>query len=189
MNLAILVLRLLAVLTPFAAGVALRLRQRLPPRASPQRRASRLPTVVTYLGVLLLIFLLFLPFPELSDPLRLLLAALGLLFVHLGSAVMAWARITLGAAWSLMPQAGASGLVTSGPYAWVRHPVYTGFALGLVGAALSFASWPALLVFILIVLPSLLWRASVEERLLLEVFGEEYSLYRQRTRMLLPYLL
>ena len=54
---------------------------------------------------------------------------------------------------------------------------------------MAFANWAAVLAFVLVVLPSLVWRAREEERVLTTVFGDEYRLYRQRTRMLIPYLL
>jgi protein-S-isoprenylcysteine O-methyltransferase Ste14 len=123
----------------------------------------------------------------LARPVLLLLAAAGLMLVALGTVVTFWARAVLGACWSTAPKADAAReLATSGPYAWVRHPVYLGVLVALVGDALAFANWAALLVGVAWVLPALLWRAQVEERLLAEVYGEPYRRYRQRTNLLLP---
>jgi protein-S-isoprenylcysteine O-methyltransferase Ste14 len=102
----------------------------------------------------------------------LLLAAAALLLVALGTAVAVWARAILGACWSTAPRANAArALATAGPYARVRHPVYLGVLVALVGDALAFANWAALLLCVAWVLPALLWRARVEERLLADVYG------------------
>jgi protein-S-isoprenylcysteine O-methyltransferase Ste14 len=60
--------------------------------------------------------------------------------------------------------------------------------MALAGLALAFANWGALLVCLLLVVPALLWRAKVEEQLLGGVFGDQYQLYRQRTKILMPHL-
>jgi protein-S-isoprenylcysteine O-methyltransferase Ste14 len=111
----------------------------------------------------------------------------GLLPVALGSGVGDWARYTLGVSWSTAPRANAERqLTTSGPYVWVRHPIYLGMLVAAVGTALAFANWAALLVCLVWLLPVLLWRASVEERLLAEVYGDPYHRYRQRTKLIVP---
>jgi protein-S-isoprenylcysteine O-methyltransferase len=81
------------------------------------------------------------------------------------------------------------GLVTTGPYRVVRHPIYLGFALLTTGQALAFGSWPALMIVPFGIVPTLAWRACAEERLLSRVFGERYAAYQERTRMIIPYLL
>jgi protein-S-isoprenylcysteine O-methyltransferase Ste14 len=119
----------------------------------------------------------------------LILAATGCLIAVAGAAVIVWSRMELGAAWSLAPEADeATGLVTSGPYRLVRHPLYLGFFMLTGGEGLAFASWPALMVILGGIVPTFLWRASVEEELLQGIFGERFALYRQKTRMVIPYL-
>jgi protein-S-isoprenylcysteine O-methyltransferase Ste14 len=71
----------------------------------------------------------------------------------------------------------------------VRHPIYLGLALLVVGEAIAFGSWPALLIALLAVVPTLAWRARAEEKLLSRTFGKPYEVYRQRTKMIVPYLL
>jgi protein-S-isoprenylcysteine O-methyltransferase Ste14 len=61
--------------------------------------------------------------------------------------------------------------------------------LAFLGVALTWASWAAVLAALLLILPTLLWRTVVEERLLVQVFGQEYQAYRQKTRRIVPYLL
>jgi protein-S-isoprenylcysteine O-methyltransferase Ste14 len=104
--------------------------------------------------------------------------------------VILGARAALGASWSFAPKASeATGLATSGPYAWVRHPIYLGMILMFFGTAVAFANWLAVLLVLLLILPTLVWRARVEERLLAQVFGDQYAAYRLRTKMIVPYLL
>ncbi len=89
-----------------------------------------------------------------------------------------------------MPKADAgTGLVTSGPYRLVRHPIYLGFVLLAIGEALAFGSWPALVIALAGIVPTFAWRARAEEKLLGGSFGERYAVYRARTRLMIPYLL
>jgi protein-S-isoprenylcysteine O-methyltransferase Ste14 len=203
MILARVVLQVLSLVGPLVLGLVMRLSQARspsPPPASPsqappveQRQGSRVPTVLTYCAMLLFVVALNLPFttfPGLDDMALLALAAAGLAVDAVGVGIAYWARTSLGAAWCLLPRAGgATGLVTAGPYAHVRHPVYLGFSLALLGIAVAFANWVALLILLLLIVPGLLWRAREEERVLAETFGEQYRLYRQRTKLLIPYLL
>jgi protein-S-isoprenylcysteine O-methyltransferase Ste14 len=120
----------------------------------------------------------------------LLLAAVGSLLAVAGGALVFGSRTELGPAWSLVPRADqATGLVTTGPYRLVRHPIYLGFALLTTGAALAFGSWPALVIVVAGIVPTFAWRARAEEKLLIRTFGERYAAYRQRTSMIIPYLL
>jgi protein-S-isoprenylcysteine O-methyltransferase Ste14 len=110
--------------------------------------------------------------------------ALGVLgdAIAVTGAVLVWkARLALGAAWSLLPKAGEqTGVVTSGPYRLVRHPIYLGLSVVAVGQAVAFSSEPAFLIVWAGVIPSFVWRAREEERLLISIFGEWYVSYRKR---------
>jgi len=76
-------------------------------------------------------------------------------------------------------------LVTSGPYGWVRHPFYVAFFVAMVGNSLITANWfialTGSLAFILIVL-----RTDIEERKLIERFGEAYVAFIERTPRFWP---
>jgi protein-S-isoprenylcysteine O-methyltransferase Ste14 len=114
----------------------------------------------------------------------LLLAWTGCLLALAGAALVFWARRELGSAWSLVPAADeATGLVTTGPYRRVRHPIYLGLSTLAMGEALAFASWPAFLVVVAGILPTFVWRASAEEKLLSAAFAERYARYRKQTRI------
>ncbi len=119
----------------------------------------------------------------------LLLASSGALLALAGAAVVVRSRAELGPAWSFAPQADqGTGLVTTGPYRLVRHPIYFGFLLFAVGEALAFGSWPATMIVLAGIAPTFAWRARVEERLLNRTFGDRYDAYRRRTKILVPYL-
>lgn len=105
-----------------------------------------------------------------------------------GFAFAVWARLHLGRNWG-MPMSLRQGheLVTSGPYAYVRHPIYTGILLAMIGSMLARGLvW--LLPFFL-GFAYFLFSARTEEKMMVAQFPEAYPAYRQRTRMLIPFLL
>jgi protein-S-isoprenylcysteine O-methyltransferase Ste14 len=78
-------------------------------------------------------------------------------------------------------------LITTGPYAFVRHPIYSGLLLAIIGSAIGQS---VLWVLPLIVYgPNFILAARREEKLLLEQFPERYPAYMRRTKMLLPFVL
>ena len=120
----------------------------------------------------------------------LLLALAGCLLALAGSALILRSRAALGPAWSLVPRADQRmGLVTTGPYRLVRHPIYLGLSMLAAGEALAFGSWPALTIVLSGIVPTFAWRARAEDKLLSRTFGQRYEVYRQRTRMIIPQLL
>jgi len=98
----------------------------------------------------------------------------------------AWTQAALGTHWSAQLQLRASHrLVTTGPYAQVRHPLYTAM-LGMTAAfALLTAHW-AFVIFGLLSVGLLLLRVPREERMMLDEFGTEYGAYMQHTGRLFP---
>ena len=140
-------------------------------------------------------FALFFPSLVISDgsseaTMALPLALSGCLFALAGAALVLRSRAELGAAWSLVAKADqGTGLVTTGPYRLVRHPIYLGLALLATGEALAFNSWPAFLIVLSGIVPTFAWRARAEEKLLSRTFGERYAVYRQQTKMIIPHLL
>jgi inosine-uridine nucleoside N-ribohydrolase/protein-S-isoprenylcysteine O-methyltransferase Ste14 len=118
------------------------------------------------------------------------LALSGCLLTLAGAALVVRSRAELGPAWSFVPKADqGTGLVTTGPYRLVRHPIYLGLALLAMGEALAFGSWPALMIVLSGVVPTIAWRARAEEKLLSRTFGERYAVYRKQTKMIIPHLL
>lgn len=114
--------------------------------------------------------------------------ALGAALVVCGLATAVWARVTLGRNWGMpMTERDQPELVTSGPYGVVRHPIYSGIVLAIVGTALAVSlSW---LVVAVILGTYFGYSATVEERTLTREFPETYPRYQARTKMLIPFLL
>jgi protein-S-isoprenylcysteine O-methyltransferase Ste14 len=105
-----------------------------------------------------------------------------------GIAVAVWARVHLGRNWGMpMTTKDEPDLVTSGPYRLVRHPIYSGILLALVGTAL------ATNLYWLIIAGAMgayfVHSAKVEEGLMTAAFPSVYPSYRARTKMLIPFLL
>jgi protein-S-isoprenylcysteine O-methyltransferase Ste14 len=96
-----------------------------------------------------------------------------------GGAFAGWAGRTMGRALTPFPKPVPAGLVTTGPFAVVRHPIYLGGLGVFVGYSL-FASIPALALTVLL---GLLWagKTRIEERFLAQVY-DDYPAYRQRVR-------
>jgi protein-S-isoprenylcysteine O-methyltransferase Ste14 len=77
-------------------------------------------------------------------------------------------------------------LVTSGPYQWVRHPFYMACALLVVGGSLAMANWFILLLSSIVFFGFLVPRTRIEERKLVERFGDEYRNYMRRVGRFVP---
>ena len=106
-----------------------------------------------------------------------------------GLLMAAWARRYLGTNWSsTVTIKEGHELVTAGPYAIVRHPIYTGLILAFVGTALAIGEWRAVLAAVFGVIA--FWRKlSLEERWMREQFGERYQAYSRRVPALIPFVL
>ena len=118
------------------------------------------------------------------------LALSGCLLALAGAVLILRSRTELGPAWSFVSKADQStGLITTGPYRLVRHPIYLGLALLAMGEALAFGSWPALVIVLSGIVPTFAWRARSEEALLSHTFGDSYALYRKQTKMFIPHIL
>jgi protein-S-isoprenylcysteine O-methyltransferase Ste14 len=181
-----------ASLLAFAAPMLLTVggRGRAPNTRAGQGRGDRWPVPANFTAFALF-FLSLLTFPgTLNGYAALLLALTGCLLAVAGAALVRRSRMELGRAWSLVPIAEeATGLVTTGPYRLVRHPIYLGLSMLAMGEALAFASWPGFLVLVAGVVPTFVWRAAAEEKLLTGTFGDRYALYRKQTKMMIPHLL
>ena len=162
-------------------------------RASVKRRQP-FPPLLLITFVLILAWVLFagaappgllqervIPGSEWGDPAGLVITALGL-------AIAVWARVHLGRNWSSRPviQVGHT-LIRTGPYRFVRNPIYTGLLVGYIGTAIVIGAFWAF-VLIIFLLAAFLMRIREEEKLLLGEFGEEYEKYRREVKALIPYL-
>jgi protein-S-isoprenylcysteine O-methyltransferase Ste14 len=103
-----------------------------------------------------------------------------------GLAFTVWARVHLGRNWSgIVTLKQGHELVRSGPYRWVRHPIYTGLIIAFLGTAVAYNALRCFLGVVLCAAAFVL-KLHVEERFMRERFGEEYSRYAASTAALLP---
>ena len=100
-----------------------------------------------------------------------------------------WAREHLGRNWSRsVTIKEGHELITTGPYAVVRHPIYTGILGGFLGMAIAISQVRGFIVVVLIF--GVFWlKFRMEEKWMRSQFGETYATYAQRTAALVPYLL
>jgi protein-S-isoprenylcysteine O-methyltransferase Ste14 len=190
MSTLVMVLRLLSLLA-IAGFVTLRVNERRGETETPagQPGTARAPVManLTAFGLFFPLLLIFSGSSKTS--LALPLGMAGCLLAVAGVALVLRSRAELGAAWSFVPKADhRAGLVTTGPYRLVRHPIYLGLILLALGQALAFSSWLAGLIVLVGIVPTFAWRAGAEERLLSRTFGERYAVYRRQTKMIIPRL-
>ena len=103
-----------------------------------------------------------------------------------GCAFAVWARISMGARWRVPPsQDNRPEIVTTGPFAYVRHPLYAGIIAMLIGSAINN---PAGYVDILIGAVSLVILARHEERDMLRLLPDSYATYMERTKRFVPFV-
>ena len=104
--------------------------------------------------------------------------------VGLGFAL--WARLAIGRNWGgLITVQEGHKVVRTGPYAIVRHPIYSGFMLATFGTAIVFGQVAGLIATALVVL-SWGYKSRLEERFMIEQFGSEYEDYRHQVKALIP---
>ena len=119
-----------------------------------------------------------------SQPIRVagfVLALAGLLFA-------VWGRIHLGKYWSgIITLKEGHELIRTGPYRFVRHPLYTGFLTAVVGSAIVSATADAF-VGCALIMAAYLIKIRREESVLMREFGDKYQQYRTQVRALVPYV-
>jgi protein-S-isoprenylcysteine O-methyltransferase Ste14 len=110
----------------------------------------------------------------------------GILLLWAGVGFAIWARYHIGEYWSARVAVKEDHrVIDSGPYAHVRHPIYSGILLGLVGTALAVGNWRAVITFV-VILVVLILKARAEEKLLTDQLGDSYVKYKKRTGMVIP---
>ncbi|HET8575009.1 MAG TPA: isoprenylcysteine carboxylmethyltransferase family protein [Candidatus Paceibacterota bacterium] len=117
---------------------------------------------------------------------NLVLDVLGAVLCVLGIALAIWARVHLGANWSSHPTLKENhALVTSGPYALIRHPIYTGVIVAALGSVLVSLPW---ILLALLIAGMFVWRVKKEEALMTRQFPDQYLPYKARTWALIPWV-
>lgn len=158
------------------------------PADSSESKASRaFHLIVLNTGVLLLIFSFSIPgFAKRFLPVSLILQSVGLAFEVAGFALAVWARRALGSNWSGEVRiATGHQLVRSGPYRWIRHPIYTAVLAMYGGILLVSGEMHAIFGLAMIIL-AYLRKIRMEETVLATAFGEEFTAWRKETWALAP---
>lgn len=138
-------------------------------------------------------FLLWRPLPlPLSASARITALIVGAPLLFSGLALLLWARLTLGEMYNVSTSVGAQlyanhRLITHGPFAIVRHPMYAGLILASMGGLLTYRTWT--LLFTSVDFLALALRARREEQTLAAEFGAEWEEYRRRVPGWLPRVL
>ena len=115
------------------------------------------------------------------------LEGIGLALWIAGHALAVWARLYIGRNWGMpMTQKENPDLVMTGPYHAIRHPIYTGIILGLLGTALATSLY--LLIAAALVAGYFIYSALNEERYMTEQFPDQYPEYKAHSKMLIPFV-
>jgi protein-S-isoprenylcysteine O-methyltransferase Ste14 len=153
---------------------------------------SRLARLVSIACAVALLWLPSVPLPLLNErflPLGALCFWIGAAVTAVGLLFSVWARSHLGKNWSqAVTVKEGHELITSGPYALVRHPIYTGLLLAFIGSAVARGEWRGLLAVALVF--GALWnKLRLEEKWMRAEFGESYEAYSRRAAALVPYII
>jgi protein-S-isoprenylcysteine O-methyltransferase Ste14 len=159
----------------FVALALIFLAIRRPPRA---KAKGLIPRISAFAGAYLMVAVVWLP----VQPIDLMLSFISLALILGGVCFSIFALAHLGRSFSLMPE--ARQLVTDGPYAVVRHPLYLGEAFSTLGLMLQYLS-PLAVAIVALQLAFQLQRIKNEELVLGSLFPE-YHAYRTRTARLVP---
>jgi len=115
-------------------------------------------------------------------PIRMVGAALTII----GLAFALWARFYLGSNWSAYISLVLNHkLIRTGPYAIVRHPIYSGFMIAIIGSGLNFGHLRSFIAAAMVILPWV-YKSGLEETFMRDHFGRDYDLYCHDVRRLIP---
>jgi protein-S-isoprenylcysteine O-methyltransferase Ste14 len=113
-------------------------------------------------------------------------ATVGVVFTWIGIAITLWARRHLGQYWSArITLKEDHKLISTGPYKYFRHPIYSGLILAAFGGMLAIDRWHCVVGIVLIVLGYCI-KAKKEEVMLTAQFGDAFIERCRHTRFLLP---
>ncbi|MGS2761231.1 methyltransferase family protein [Sinomicrobium sp. M5D2P9] len=157
------------------------------PRTTSQKISAFMGFVIVFLALYLPLFTtrgvgkIVIP-PYFSIQLTGVILSVGGIFISI------WSRLLLGWNWS----GGVSAkkeheLIVTGPYRFVRHPIYTGFISGLIGTCLVMGSLSGIIITVLYTM-GLFKKINKEEKLLADIFGNSYADYQKRTYKLIPFI-
>ena len=111
---------------------------------------------------------------------------LGLAIFGAGMLVLVAAMVYLKRAFLGDIEPATDRLITAGPYRWIRHPLYLGMFVAVIGSAMAFRSLWGMLITLGAFIPAGLWRARLEEVALRRKFGAVWEDYARQTGFILP---
>ena len=126
----------------------------------------------------------FVYIPSITHP---VLGLTGVILVFIGVSLAIWARAYLGTNWGMpMSLKENPELVTTGPYAYIRNPIYTGVLVAMLGSVAVFGMfWLMIFVFAGVYF---IYSSKQEEKIMLKEFPETYPEYKSRTKMFIPFV-
>jgi protein-S-isoprenylcysteine O-methyltransferase Ste14 len=118
---------------------------------------------------------------------RLLALLFGGVLILTGTVLHIWSKIAIGGYWSnQMEVQQHHQLVTFGPYAIVRHPMYSSIILWLIGNCIIYINYMSAILTILVFIPMMVWRSSGEDKLLQKIDKTAFALYSRNVSQLIP---
>lgn len=165
----------------------------------PERRGRKWPlwtqVLMIVFGLALCVpffYYLWIPLFAVGGSVATALKLVGVFLYTVGLAVILWARRNLGRNWGISTSRNVKllddhQLVQTGPYARVRHPMYSGWWLSMLGLDLIYPVW-AVFLMLLFSLISFSNRARREEQALSARFGQTWMEYQGRTWRLIPWI-
>jgi protein-S-isoprenylcysteine O-methyltransferase Ste14 len=146
--------------------------------------------VIAAVGLFLLLRHTSIP-KNINNPLwqrKLPLSILAVALVLIGLFILIWARSTLGENWNANVETKEwQALVQKGPYAKVRHPMYTGLMTMVLGSALSYGRLLGVVILVIFIVGFYL-KALQEESILTKRYGSAYKEYKAKTKAFIPYI-
>jgi protein-S-isoprenylcysteine O-methyltransferase Ste14 len=157
-----------------------------------ERAESHTSLAIRTVGSLAAVLFAFVPWGGLANPLvprTQMLLVVSVVLAWAGVLFAIWARVILGRNWSATVTLKQShDLIQSGPYRWVRHPIYSGMLLSFIGVIL-FLDRVGGVVGLVIAIAVYYLKARQEETIMAGHFGQAWEQYRSRTRAIIPFIL
>lgn len=122
-----------------------------------------------------------------SEPLAIIASIVAVLMAVSSVSLIMAAVKTLGREWSVTARlVEGHRLATGGPYAYVRHPIYTGMLGMLLATGIAVSDWIVIIVALVVFFIGTIIRVRSEEKLLSGAFGPEFDVYSQTVRAIIP---
>ncbi|MFX1286485.1 MAG: methyltransferase family protein [Promethearchaeota archaeon] len=142
-------------------------------------------TMVPYLEYIILIQSYFPP----ESLAMVIIWTLGICFMVIGGIITLISRVTLGRFGTPMVVTSEQHkLITRRTYRYIRHPIYLGTMFLMIGYPLAFCSFGSTIIILILVIRFHAMRIKVEEKQLIELFGDEYRDYMKHTKRLIPFI-